>query len=103
MAERITFTTYMWREFNDEYYRIQTNSPMVIKKLNRRETAKEVASTTRGSTQYWRIFRVKYNKPSTARQSLIRLTNCKDNLTVHNGLYKAESVHKLDSSDGDEV
>jgi hypothetical protein len=94
------YTTYMWREFRDEWYRIQTNCPTVIQKLKRRENVKEVGRTVRGSSQYWRIFRLKYNKPSTARRSLIRLTNCRNKLTVKNGLYRAETVAILNSSEG---
>jgi len=83
--------TYMWREMNDDWYRIQSNSPTVINKLKRRKGAKICGSTTRGSKQYWVMFRIKYKKPSTARASLIRLTNCGKNLTVRSGLYEAEA------------
>ncbi len=83
--------TYMWRESNDDWYRIQTNSPKVIDKLKRRKDASICGSTTRGSTEYWLVFRVQYKKPTTARTSLARLTNCGDNLTVRNGVYKAET------------
>jgi len=103
MAKWITYKTYMWREFNDEWYRIQTNCPVAIKKLQRRETAKEVGATTRGSTQYWRIFRVKYKKPATAKQSFKRLTGCKNNFTVRNGCFQAEIVHKSYDSNGQQV
>ena len=90
MDKRIE-TTYMWREINDDWYRIQTNSPKVIDKLKRRKDASICGSTTRGSTEYWLVFRVQYKKPTTARTSLARLTNCGDNLTVRNGVYKAET------------
>ena len=83
-------TTYMWREMNDDWYRIQTNSPKVIDKLKRRKDVKICGKTTRGSMVYWLVFRLQYKKPTTARTSLIRLTDCGDNLTVKNGVYKAE-------------
>ena len=83
--------TYMWREMNDDWYRIQTNSPTVINKLKRRKDVEICGKTTRGSRVYWLIFRIQYKKPATARESLYRLTNCGDNLTVKNGVYRAES------------
>ena len=83
-------TTYMWREMNDDWYRIQTNSPKIIDKLKRRKDVKICGKTTRGSTVYWLVFRLQYKKPATARTSLIRLTDCGNNLTVRNGVYKAE-------------
>ena len=91
MVEGIKEVAYMWREMNDDWYRIQTNSPTVINKLKRRKGASICGSTTRGSTQYWLIFRLQYKKPSTAKQSFKRLTGCKNNLTVRNGVYRAEA------------
>ena len=91
MDKRVKEVTYMWREMNDEWYRIQTNSQTVIKKLKRRKGAKICGSTTRGSRVYWLIFRIQYKKPATARESLYRLTNCGDNLTVRNGVLSAET------------
>ena len=50
---------YMWRELNDEWYRIQTNSPYIIGKLNRRSKKKNkirlVGKTVKSSSQYWLI------------------------------------------------
>ena len=103
MDSGIKEVAYMWREINDDWYRIQTNSPKVINKLKRRKGASICGSTTRGSRMYWLIFRLQYKKPSTARNSLIRLTNCGDDLTVRNGVYKVEIVHKLRGSNGDDV
>ena len=98
---------YMWRELNDEWYRIQTNSPYIIGKLNRRSKKKNkirlVGKTVKSSSQYWLIFRVQYNKPSTAKQSFIRLTNCKSNYTSENGVITAEIVHKRGIKDGGAV
>ena len=91
MDKRIKEVTYMWREMNDDWYRIQTNSPKVINKLKRRKGTTICGKTTRGSRVYWLVFRVQYKKPATARTSLIRLTDCGNNLTVRNGVYKAET------------
>jgi len=89
--KRIKETTYMWREMNDDWYRVQTNSPKVIDKLKRRKNAKICGKTISGSTVYWIVFRLQYKKPSTAKQSFIRLTGCKNNFTVRNGVFKAEA------------
>ena len=98
---------YMWRELNDEWYRIQTNSPYIIGKLNRRSKKKNkirlVGKTVKSSSQYWLIYRVRYNKPSTAKQSFKRLTNCKNNFTENNGVFCAEVVHKMKAKNGDEI
>ncbi len=40
---------YMCRELNDEWYRIQTNSPKLIEKLKRRQSEKIVGKTLVGS------------------------------------------------------
>ena len=93
MDNELKEVAFMWREFNDEYYRIQTNSEYVIRKLTRRMKTKKVSicgKTIKGSTEHWVIFRVRYKKPSTAKQSFLRLTGCKDNYTSVNGLLKCE-------------
>tara|TARA_R100000808_G_C2153167_1_gene163133 strand:+ start:1835 stop:2161 length:327 start_codon:yes stop_codon:yes gene_type:complete len=95
MDKRIKYMAYMWREFNDEWYRIQTNSPTLIDKLKRRikrgkSNVSIIGKTLIGSSNYWLIFKIKYNKPSTAKRGFIRLTGCKNNYTYRNGCYKAE-------------
>jgi len=102
MDKGIKEITYMWRELNDNWYRIQTNSPKVINKLKRRK-AEICGKTTSGSTVYWLIFRVQYNKPSTAKQSFKRLTNCKKNFTDRNGLISAETSTKRSINSRGEV
>jgi len=103
MDKGIKEITYMWRELNDNWYRIQTNSPTVINKLKRRQDAKICGKTTRGSTVYWLIFRVQYNKPSTAKQSFKRLNNCKNNFTDRNGLISAETSIRCSTNSRGEV
>ena len=103
MDKRVKEVTYMWREMNDEWYRIQTNSPTVINKLKRRKDVKICGKTTRGSSVFWIVFRLQYKKPSTAKQSFKRLTGCKNNFTVHNGCFQYEIVHKSYDSNGGQV
>ena len=106
MDKRLKYMVYMWREMNDEWYRIQTNYPPLIKKLKQRTGRNKtqiVGRTLVSSTQFWLIFRVRYNKPSTAKQSFKRLTGCKNNFTVKNGLISTEMVYKNDSKTEDEV
>ena len=90
MDTGIKEVAYLWRELDDKWYRIQTNSPYLIAKLKRRQNATICGKTTIGSKQYWLIFRIKYNKPSTAKQSFKRLTNCRNNFTYRNGVFRAE-------------
>lgn len=97
---------YMWREFNDDYYRIQTNHPQLIRKLKQRTGRNKtqiVGKTLVSSTHFWLIFRVRYNKPSTAKQSFKRLTNCKKNFTDRNGLISAETSTKRSINSRGEV
>jgi len=103
MDKRVKEVTYMWREMNDEWYRIQTNSPTVINKLKRRKDVKICGKTTRGSSVFWIVFRLQYKKPATAKQSFKRLTGCKNNFTVRNGCFQAEIVHKSYDSNGGQV
>ena len=94
MDRGLRLMVYMWREFNDDWYRIQTNAPQVINKLKRRSKTKNTiricGKTTPSSTQQWIVFRVKYNKPSTAKRSFKRITNCQNNFTYRSGVYSAE-------------
>ena len=90
MDTGVKHMAYMWRELNDEWYRIQTNSPYLIDKLKRRDKVIIVGKTLVGSSNHWLIFRIKYKKPSTAKQSFLRLTGCKDNFSSVNGLLKCE-------------
>ena len=106
MDNELKDVAFMWREFNDEYYRIQTNSEYVIRKLRRRMKTNKVqicGKTIKGSKEHWVIFRVRYRKPSTAKQSFIRLTNCGNDFTDQNGTLRASVVHKMASKNGGEV
>jgi hypothetical protein len=106
MDKRLKYMVYMWREFNDDWYRIQTNYQPLIRKLRKRTGRNKtqiIGKTLVSSSHFWLIFRVKYNKPSTAKQSFMRLTNCRNNFTVKNGVISTEIVHKMDSKMEDEV
>ncbi len=87
---------YMWREMNDEWYRLQTNSKKIIKKLLKRKTASVCSKTVSGSSSYWYVFRLRYNKPSTARQGFKRIIGQKEIKVSKSGLFSAVLVHKLD-------
>jgi len=87
---------YMWREMNDSWYRIQTNSPRLIRKLKKRTTTKICGSTLIGSEEYWVIFRLHYNKPSIAKKGFQRIVGENIVKTTENGCFMSELVHKLD-------
>ena len=88
---------YMWREMNDSWYRIQTNSPRLIRKLKKRTTTRICGKTLLGSSEYWVIFRLHYNKPIYAKQGFQRLIGQNTVKTADNGVIKAELVYKLDT------
>ena len=97
MARGINEVAYMWREMNDDWYRIQTNSPRLIRKLKKRTTTEICGRTLLGSTEYWVIFRLHYNKPKYAKQGFQRLIGQNKIKTADNGVIKAELVYKLDT------
>ena len=88
---------YMWREMNDSWYRIQTNSPRLIRKLKKRTTTRICGKTLLGSSEYWVIFRLHYNKPSIAKQGFQRIVGENIVKTTENGCFMSELVHKLDT------
>ena len=103
MARGINEVAYMWREMNDDWYRIQTNSPRLIRKLKKRTTTKICGRTLLGSSEYWVIFRLHYNKPIYAKQGFQRLIGQNTVKTADNGVIKTELVYKLDTKTEAEV
>ena len=51
MARGINEVAYMWREMNDDWYRIQINSPRLIRKLKKRTTTEIYGRTLIGSEE----------------------------------------------------
>ena len=103
MARGINEVAYMWREMNDDWYRIQTNSPRLIRKLKKRTTTETCGKTLFGSSEYWMIFRLHYNKPKYAKQGFQRLIGQNKIKTADNGVITAELVYKLDTKTEAEV
>ena len=103
MARGINEVAYMWREMNDNWYRIQTNSPSLIRKLKKRTTTEICGKTLFGSSEYWMIFRLHYNKPKYAKQGFQRLIGQNKIKTADNGVITAELVYKLDTKTEAEV
>ena len=97
MARGINEVAYMWREMNDDWYRIQTNSPRLIRKLKKRTTTEICGKTLFGSSEYWMIFRLHYNKPKYAKQGFQRLIGQNIVKTADNGFFTADLVYKLGS------
>ena len=97
VAGGLNEVAYMWREMNDNWYRIQTNSPSLIRKLKKRTTAEICGRTLLGSSEYWVIFRLHYNKPKYAIQGFQRLVGRNKVKTADYGTKKAEMVYKLGS------
>ena len=103
MVSGINEVAYMWREMNDNWYRIQTNSPRLIRKLKKRTTTEICGRTLIGSEEYWMIFRLHYNKPIYAKQGFQRLIGQNTVKTADNGVIKTELVYKLDTKTEAEV
>ena len=95
VAGGLNEVAYMWREMNDNWYRIQTNSPRLIRKLKKRTTTKICGRTLIGSEEYWVIFRLHYNKPIYAKQGFQRLIGQNKIKTADNGVFTADLVYKL--------
>ena len=75
MDNGMRYYACMWRESNDDYYRIETNSPKLIRKLQKRITASPCGRTMKGSTKHFRMFQLKYNKPNRALNGFRRITS----------------------------
>ena len=103
VAGGLNKVAYMWREMNDDWYRIQTNSPTLIRKLKKRTTTKICGRTLLGSSEYWVIFRLHYNKPKYAKQGFQRLIGQNIVRIADDGFFKAELVYKLGSKTEAEV
>ena len=97
MDKRVKEVAYMWREMNDDWYRIQTNSPSLIRKLKKRTTTEICGKTLFGSSEYWMIFRLHYDKPIYAKQGFQRLIGRNKIKTADNGVITADLVYKLGS------
>ena len=99
MDNGLRYTAAMWREATDEVYRIQTNCPKVIRKLQKRTTTNKCGWTLKGSTKHFVVYQLRYNKPSSARQGFLRLT-CQENLLFDaDGDYFADLGPILDKND----
>jgi len=69
----------------------------VIRKLKKRTTTEICGKTLFGSSEYWMIFRLHYNKPKYAKQGFQRLIGRSKMKTADNGVITAELVYKLDT------
>ena len=72
----------VWQEIpRHPEYRIQTNDPLVIRKLRRRQTTMDAGSTWSHRNQDYykgmRIFMFRYNSPKLAKQGIKRLCGTK--------------------------
>lgn len=85
----VRFTTSLWQEQKRKpYYRIQTEDPLVARKLRRRTTFKLVGIWI--NQAQW-IFRGTYSSPYKAKISLERLTGQKVNKDAVTGGFVAET------------
>jgi hypothetical protein len=72
----------IWQEIpRHPEYRIQSNDPVVIRKLRKRKTTSDAGSTRFHRDQDYykgmRIFRLRYSSPKLAKQSICRLCGTK--------------------------
>jgi len=91
-TNNVTHYVAMWQEsLRHPEYRIQTNDPLVIRKLRRRQTTTDVGGTWfHQNLEYYKrmkIFRLRYSSPKLAKQSLRRLCS-----TRYGGLQKDAST-----------
>ena len=79
----------MWREVRgDDWWRIQSNDPKVIRKLRRRKTASVCLWCLNDSLV---VFRTRFYSAKEAKKSLHRLTGQKPRKDAENGLFFAET------------
>jgi hypothetical protein len=90
------YNTFMWQEVKrDSWWRIQTDNPVVIRKLKRRKTATVCVWFLNAPTV---IFSIQYKSPRLARQSLQRLTGQIVKKDALNDLFFADTSTILTSN-----
>ena len=88
--------TYLWQELRGKrWWRIQTDDPVVIRKLKRRKTATVCVWFLNAPTV---IFSIQYKSPRLARQSLQRLTGQIVKKDALNDLFFADTSTILTSN-----
>jgi len=83
------FKTYLWKEIpSDNWWRIQTNDPAIIRKLDRRQTATRCVW---GLNIRLVVFRTQYYSSNEAKKSLERITGQKIEKDGESGVFLANS------------
>jgi len=63
----------IWREAKDDYYRIETNYPKLIRKLQKRKSTKFCGDSWRRNSRLSIMYQIQYKKPSRALEGFLRL------------------------------
>lgn len=79
------YKTYMWKEERGEkIYRIQTEDPLIFRRLNKRQ---DMTLVMWGINKYLKVFQVTYYSPKEARRSFKRIVGSKNNITKKLGVF----------------
>ena len=65
----------IWREAKDDYYRIETNFPKLIRKLQKRKSTKFCGDSWWRNSRLSIMYQIRYKKPSRALEGFLRLTS----------------------------
>jgi len=63
----------IWREAKDDYYRIETNYPKLIRKLQKRKSTKFCGDSWRRNSRLSIMYQIQYKKPGIALRGFLRL------------------------------
>jgi len=74
MDNGLRYTAVMWREAKDDYYRIETNFPKLIRKLQKRKSTKFCGDSWWRNSRLSIMYQIQYKKPSRALEGFLRLT-----------------------------
>ena len=64
----------IWREAKDDYYRIETNFPKLIRKLQKRKSTRFCGDSWWRNSRLSIMYQIRYKKPSRALEGFLRLT-----------------------------
>ena len=95
------YDTYMWQEQKRHpFYRIQTNDPVINRKLNRRSRCKLVVEAL--NSNLW-VYRVTYSSPKKAFNGLMALTLEEVFFVEQEDIFVSYTYPKLHLKKGHEV
>jgi hypothetical protein len=74
MDNGMRYFARIWREAKDDYYRIETNYPKLIRKLQKRKETVFFGDNWQAGRKLSVLCQIQYKKPSRALEGFLRIT-----------------------------